>query len=125
MRAVEINAGAWYLRALRHDDRLSDVPALTALGVPDPVAYVTGAEDHRAGASDAEAEAEAQRCVWGVCIPTTGEVIALIGVDTAGRLRGVARPGYEGALADAQGPVQRYAQGALGLTVGPLSGDIP
>src|SRR5689334_5797055 len=45
MEAIEINAGAWYLRALRADDRIDDRPALAAGGITDPE-YVTrrGAE---------------------------------------------------------------------------------
>lgn len=113
MHPVEINAGAWYLRALRLDERIPDAPALAELGVPDPADYV------------AAAEADAERCVWGVCIPTTGEVIALIGVDGGGGLRGIARDGYAGALADAQEPVRRYALGGLDLAVGPLIDALP
>jgi hypothetical protein len=37
---VEINAGAWYLRALRDDDLIDDRPALADLGETDPD-YVT------------------------------------------------------------------------------------
>ncbi len=113
---VEINAGAWYLRALRADDRISDVPALSTLGVADPVAYVAGVED-----SD-------DRCVWAVCIPTTGELVALIGVTgnpEAARLAGVSRDGYAGALADAQAPVRRFAEQALGLLPGDLIHELP
>ena len=33
---VEINAGQWYLRGLRADDRIDDRPALADLGVTDP-----------------------------------------------------------------------------------------
>lgn len=113
---VEINAGAWYLRALRADDRISDVPALTTLGVADPAAYVAGVDD-----SD-------DRCVWAVCIPTTGELVALIGVagnPEAARLAGVHRDGYADALAAAQGPVRRYAEQALGLVPGDLLEELP
>ena len=37
---VEINAGAWYLRAPRDDDLIDDRPALADLGETDPD-YVT------------------------------------------------------------------------------------
>jgi len=40
MEPVEINAGAWYLRALRADDRVDDRPALAELGETD-AHYVT------------------------------------------------------------------------------------
>ena len=35
MEPVEINAGAWYLRALRADKRVDDRPALAELGETD------------------------------------------------------------------------------------------
>ena len=111
MQPVEINAGTWYLRALRADERITDVPALSLLGVDDPAAYVA------AGEHDWNAET---RFVWAVCIPTTGELIALIGVTpdgSSGELWGRAREGYDEALDAAIGPVSRFAEGALGLTV--------
>jgi len=114
VQAVEINAGAWCLRALRGDDRLSDVPALTDLGLTDPAGYIAGADR-----PDADGDV---RCVWAVCIPTTGELIALIGVTGReggdGALCGRARSGYAGALADVAGPVRRFAEQALSVTVG-------
>lgn len=106
---VEINAGAWYLRALRADDRLSDVPALTDLGVPAPGAYIAATE---------QGWANGDRCVWAVCIPTTGELVALIGVsggDGTSRMSGAARAGYDQALDAARGPVARFAAQALGF----------
>ena len=36
MDPVEINAGGWYLRALRADDRVDDRPALADGGIDDP-----------------------------------------------------------------------------------------
>ncbi|GAC69782.1 hypothetical protein [Gordonia soli] len=119
MQAVEINAGTWYLRALRADDRISDVPALSDLGIDDPNSFVVAADAGWATES---------RFVWAVCIPTTGELIALIGVDrghaggldgTVGRLWGSARAGHDAALTAAEGPVGRFADSALGLRVGP------
>ncbi|MDL9937104.1 hypothetical protein QSJ18_10155 [Gordonia sp. ABSL1-1] len=111
MEPVEINAGTWYLRALRADERITDVPALSDIGVDDPAAYVA--------AADAGWAAETGY-VWAICIPTTGELIALIGVATdadRGQLWGRARTGYDEALAVAIGPVTRFAEGALGLVV--------
>lgn len=121
LSAVEINAGTWYLRALRTDDRLSDVPALTDLGLPDPTGYVAGTDgDGAAG--------DGIRCVWAICIPTTGELVALIGVtgtagdgeDRPAQLRGLARSGYAHALSEAAPSVCRFAQQALGLAPGEL-----
>lgn len=125
---VEINAGAWYLRALRADGRLSDVPALADLGVADPAAYVAAAQPADEP-DDAEDDAPV-RCVWAVCVPTTGELVALLGVtgDPAGGtaiLRGVHRAGFVTALADAVDPVRRFAAQALGLTVGAHAVEVP
>ncbi|MFT3714679.1 MAG: hypothetical protein QM774_01665 [Gordonia sp. (in: high G+C Gram-positive bacteria)] len=108
MEPVEVNAGAWYLRGLRADDRLSDVAALTDLGAADPAGYVAGTEDGwRAG----------DRCVWAVCEPTTGELLAVVGVrapaGSASRMTGRARSGGTEALAAAVGPVRRFAREAL------------
>ncbi|AZZ82855.1 hypothetical protein JTZ10_07380 [Gordonia rubripertincta] len=111
MQPVEINAGTWYLRSLRADDRITDVPTLSLLGVDDPGEYVAKAND------DWESET---RFVWAICIPTTGELIALIGVtpdSSSGQLWGQAREGYDEALDAAIGPVSRFTEGALGLTV--------
>ncbi|MXP23125.1 hypothetical protein GIY30_17445 [Gordonia sp. HNM0687] len=109
MQPVEINAGTWYLRALRADDRVTDVPALSDLGVDDPTEYIAGA--NRMWASESG-------YVWAVCEPTTGELVALIGVRTApSRLVGRARPGRGDALEAARAPVRRFAEGALGLTM--------
>ncbi|WP_439032428.1 hypothetical protein [Gordonia terrae] len=118
MQPVEINAGTWYLRALRADERITDVPALSRLEVTDPAGYVD------AGEAGWESET---RFVWAICIPTTGELVAVIGVTPAesrddARLWGRARDGYDEALEAAVGPVTRFTEGALGLVVGhPIS----
>ncbi|WP_132993910.1 hypothetical protein [Gordonia zhaorongruii] len=120
MEPVEINAGAWYLRSLRDDDRLSDVPALALLGVADAAGYVARAE---AGWADESL------FIWAVCIPTTGETVALIGVQQtgpeSGELCGTARDGYAAALEAGAGPVSRFAAGALGLETAPLANALP
>ncbi|MFT4396481.1 hypothetical protein ACLTEW_16260 [Gordonia lacunae] len=111
MQPVEINAGTWYLRALRADERITDVPALSLLEVGDPAAYIAAAQ------RDWESET---RFVWATCIPTTGELVAVVGVTPdgfTGRLWGAARDGYDEALDAAVGPVSRFAEGALGLLV--------
>ncbi|MFZ2512122.1 MAG: hypothetical protein WAW85_13670 [Gordonia sp. (in: high G+C Gram-positive bacteria)] len=111
MQPVEINAGSWYLRALRADDRLSDVPALADLGL---TADVVTATDRAWTAQTA--------CTWAVCEPTTGELVALISVaaptpSSAAQLTGQARAGGEGALAAAEGPVGRFVADALGWSL--------
>ena len=116
MEAVEVNAGAWYLRALRDDDRLSDVPALTLLGVDGPADYVAATD---AGWAD-------ESCLtWAVCVPTTGELAALIGVDADGRTTGLAREGFDEALAAAVDPATRCAAALLGVEPAPLRSALP
>lgn len=115
MEPVEVNAGAWYLRALRDDDRLSDVPALTLLSIDDAAAYIAGTDSDWA---------DETRFVWAVCIPTTGETVALIGV-RGDVLAGIHRDGHADALDAAVGPITRFAAGALGLTVDALTLQTP
>ncbi|GAA2875410.1 GNAT family N-acetyltransferase [Pseudonocardia halophobica] len=112
MEPVEINAGTWYLRALRADDRVTDVPALTEAGVPDALAHV------RLRAARWSSDTG---CSWAVAEPTTGEMlgeIALTGLGTdtpeitcwaLGRARG------RGMTSTALGAVLRFAAGGLGL----------
>lgn len=116
MEAVEINAGAWYLRALRDDDRLSDVPALRLLGVADPADYVRDAD---------AAWADESRLTWAICVPTTGELAALIGVDSAGVTAGIARDEFAEALAAAVDPATRCAAALLGVAPTPLESALP
>jgi RimJ/RimL family protein N-acetyltransferase len=73
---VEINAGEVYLRALREDDRVDDVPALVAAGVaPDP------------GSASAHVRRRAEQwiagqcCSWAVCEAVTGDVVGEVALD--------------------------------------------
>ncbi|WP_026919211.1 hypothetical protein [Gordonia shandongensis] len=116
MEPVEVNAGAWYLRALRDDDRLSDVRALRLLGVPDPAAYVRSAD---------RAWSDETALRWAVCVPTTGELAAVVGVDASGTVRGLARDGFADALADAVDPASRCAAALLSVDPGPLRTALP
>ncbi|MFI6097344.1 GNAT family N-acetyltransferase [Lentzea sp. NPDC051213] len=83
MEPVEINAGEYYLRAFRHDDRIDDVPAL--------VAAFTDEENRRylprtdiGGAAAAEIFVNyladgwkyESRLSWAVCDATTAELLA-------------------------------------------------
>lgn len=112
MDPVEINAGAWYLRAMRADDRISDVAALRDLGVSEPTDYVAAAE---------RGWADESSFAWAVCEPTTGELVAVVTVtahDTgSATLDGRARSGYDDALDAARGPITRFTEGALGLCI--------
>ncbi|UAK32995.1 hypothetical protein K8O92_03015 [Nocardia asteroides] len=109
MEPVEINAGAWYLRALRADDRIDDRPALAAGGITEP--------DYVARRSAGWAE---ETCFsWAVCEPTTAELVAEIAVtpmgDGTANVTGWARPAYETALDAGLASVRRFVEGGLGL----------
>ncbi len=109
MEPVEINAGAWYLRALRADDRIDDRPALAAGGITDPD-YVT---------ARARGWQEESGYSWAVCEPTTAELVAEIVVtpnpDGTADISGWHREGYAAALEVARPAVRRFVEGALGL----------
>ncbi|MFJ4658356.1 hypothetical protein ACIP5Y_44400 [Nocardia sp. NPDC088792] len=114
MEPIEINAGSWYLRALRADERIDDRPALADGGITDP-GYVTRRTAEWA---------DETHFSWAVCIPTTAELVAEIGVhpgpDGTAEITGWARDGYADALADGLSSVRRFTAGALGLEpVGP------
>ncbi|TQF66021.1 hypothetical protein FK531_19315 [Rhodococcus spelaei] len=112
MEPVEVNAGAWYLRALRADDRVDDRPALADGGVDDPDYVATRTAQW---ATD-------EHYSWAVCQPNTGELlaeVALTPTGTSATLTGWARPGHESALAAAREAITRFAEGALDLTVSP------
>ncbi len=102
---VEINAGTWYLRALRADDRVDDRPALADLG------------EHRAdyvSALAAQWDSDALYS-WAVCEPTTGELLAEVTLDPATRtVTTRARPGHEQAGQTGADAVQRFAAAMLG-----------
>jgi hypothetical protein len=98
---VEINAGAWYLRALRADDRVDDRPALADLGETRP--------DHVA---DRAAQWESKTLLsWAVCEPTTGELLAEVTLDPGtGSVTTRHRPGHQEAAVTGAAAVQRFAQ---------------
>ncbi|WP_028479214.1 hypothetical protein [Nocardia sp. CNY236] len=109
MEPIEINAGTWYLRALRADDRIDDRPALAAAGTTDPD-YVA----RRSAGWEQETHFS-----WAVCEPTTAEMVAEVGVtptgDGAAKVTGWARSGYESALDAGVSAVRRYVEDGLGL----------
>lgn len=105
MEPVEINAGAWYLRALRADDRVDDVPALVDLGET-RADYVK----HRAAQWDS-----GTLCSWAVCEPTTGELLAEVTlIPSTQAIECRARPGHEHAARTGAAAVQRFADAMLG-----------
>lgn len=108
MEPVEINAGAWYLRALRDDELMDDRPALATLGESDP-AYV--ARCTAAWASDTG-------YTWAVCEPTTGEMLAEVRVDPlTATLQTRSRDGHDDAAATAEQSVRRFVSAMLGLAL--------
>ena len=115
MEPVEINAGGWYLRAMRADERIDDRPALADLGEHDP-GYIA------AGTAGWAADT---RYSWVVCEPTTGELLGEVVLDpVSAEITSRARRGHGEATRAATAAVSRFAAGALGLTalVAPASG---
>ena len=111
MEPIEINAGSWYMRALRSDERVDDQPALADGGITDP-GYIA----RRSRGWETETVYS-----WAVCEPTTGELLAEViltpAPDGTAELTGWARPGRETALADGSAAARRFAEGGLGLTL--------
>ena len=103
MEPVEINAGAWYLRALRADERIDDRPALAQLGETAPD-YI----ERRAAQWQSDTAYS-----WAVCEPATGEVVAKIVLDPATSVvTRRARAGYSEAAGIAEDVVKRFATAA-------------
>jgi hypothetical protein len=100
VKPVEINAGAWYLRALRADDRIDDRPALTEMGEAD-ADYV----EKRAAQWESDTSYS-----WAVCEPTTGEMLAEVTLHPTTGLIGLrARSGHAEAAQAAGDAVRRFA----------------
>jgi len=85
MEPVEINAGAYYLRQLRADDRIDDRPALlAAFADPELRRWVTRwridslAEATEYVARRAQEWARDERCSWAVAEPATGALVGEI-----------------------------------------------
>jgi hypothetical protein len=100
MDPVEINAGQWYLRALRADSRIDDRPALGDLGVTDPDYVARSAARWSADASYS----------WAVCEVTTGELLAEVTLDPeTGEIATRARTAHTQAATAAAESVRRFA----------------
>lgn len=105
MEPIEINAGGWYLRALRADDRVDDRPALTDMNERQPDYVDRCARDWR----------DQRRYTWAVCEPTTGEMLAEVGLDpSSGDISLRSRPGHAEAARISADAVRRFAD-AMGL----------
>ncbi|MGB8209279.1 MAG: hypothetical protein WCF69_17055 [Mycobacterium sp.] len=104
MEPVEINAGQWYLRALRADSRVDDRPALADLGVAEPDYVARCAAQWSADTS----------YTWAVCEPTTGELLAEVTLDPqTGAIATRARASHVQAATAAAESVRRFAAAAL------------
>ena len=97
---VEINAGQWYLRALRADRRIDDRSALAELGITDPDYVARCAAQWSADAGYS----------WAVCEVTTGELLAEVTLDPeTGEIATRARAGRTEAATAAAESVRRFA----------------
>ncbi|MGD9530474.1 GNAT family N-acetyltransferase [Pseudonocardia sp.] len=129
MEPVEINAGTWYLRALRADERIDDRPAVLASALepdivryrrrPDPTLEAAGAYvAQRAAAWERD-----ERFTWAVCEPTTGEMVGEVDLSRLDLDRGLAEIGVwalppargRGLAVAAVSSVLRFGFGGLGL----------
>ncbi|MDV6012958.1 GNAT family N-acetyltransferase [Haloechinothrix sp. LS1_15] len=129
MEPVEINAGTYYLRQLRADDRMDDRPALIEAFADAATqryrsARVPDSDAATAYVRDREAAWESDtRYTWVVAEQTTGALLAeveLNRLDPANRAAGLAfwtHPAHRGGgvLVPSIGAVLRFASGALGM----------
>lgn len=105
MEPIEINAGGWYLRALRADERMDDRPSLLNLGESNPTHVETRA---------AQWESDTLYS-WAVCEPTTGELLAEVVLDPlTGVISTRVRAGFDEAAATGAEAVRRFADAMLG-----------
>jgi RimJ/RimL family protein N-acetyltransferase len=96
MEPVEINAGRWYLRALRADDRIDDRPAVLASCADGEVRRWRRRPPPDPAEADAYVRRRAQdwardeRYTWAVCEPTTGEMLGEVSLDAVDLVHGTA-----------------------------------
>ncbi|MGW5052834.1 GNAT family N-acetyltransferase [Actinokineospora sp. NPDC004072] len=131
MEPVEINAGKYYLRALRADDRIDDRPAVLA-GFSDPVSrrWLSHVAVHDLASAGAYIEQRARdwaagtRFSWAVADQLTGALLGEVLLKEVDLAAGVAEAGCwthpaargQGLATEALGAVIRFGFGALGLT---------
>jgi RimJ/RimL family protein N-acetyltransferase len=131
MEPVEINAGAYYLRQLRADDRIDDRPALVAAFADAGLRrWVTRWRiDNMADATDyvarrAEEWVTGERCSWAVAEPTSGALLGEVDLIRLDQDWHVAEAGCwvgpeyrgKGVASVGLGAALRFGEGALGLT---------
>lgn len=135
MEPIEINAGTWYLRALRADERVDDRPVLlTGTADPDTIRYAPLMVSADTAAATEYVRRRAYEWAtdtwysWAVCEPTTGEMLAEVGLrniehnQRSAEMTCWTAPAHrnKGVMATAAGAVVRLAlapeaMGGLGL----------
>ncbi|AHI01331.1 hypothetical protein KALB_7973 [Kutzneria albida DSM 43870] len=126
---VEINAGSYYLRHLRADDRVDDRPAILA-AFSDPVSlrWLSHRVDTLRDAGDyvalrAREWAEDRRCSWAVANQNTGELLGEVGLKDLDLAVGTAEAACwtvpehrgRGVVSEGLAAALRFGGGALGL----------
>jgi RimJ/RimL family protein N-acetyltransferase len=126
---VEINAGKYYLRQLRADDRVDDRPTILD-AFTDPVSrrWISHRIVDLAGAGDYVAQrakqwADDERCSWAVADQNTGELLGEVGLKDLDLLVGSAAVGCwaapqhrnRGVVSEGLAAAIRFGAGALGL----------
>ncbi len=130
MEPVEINAGAYYLRQFRADDRMDDRPALVE-AFTDPVmrkfvpqytvSNLVQAGDYiEARARGWESD---DRCTWAIAEPTTGRLLGEVGLKSLSKGDNTAEAAVwvhssarrQGVAATALDAAVRFGFGALDL----------
>ncbi|MET0132331.1 MAG: GNAT family N-acetyltransferase [Kibdelosporangium sp.] len=130
MEPIEINAGGYYLRALRADDLLDDRPAIVqAFADPETRRWVADYRIDDLADADAYIKRRADewthgvRCSWAVAEPTTGALLGEVDLRGLDESPGEAQaacwthPSFRGrgVAATALGAIVRFGFGALGL----------
>lgn len=112
MEAVEINAGEFYLRQLRADDRIDDRVALVGGGL---FADLDAAGAHVRERADQWRTGES--CSWAVCDQLTGTAVGVIALTGTGRLTCWTTPELRGRgiATHATAAVLRFGFGFLDL----------
>ena len=115
MEPVEINAGRFYLRQLRADDRIDDRPSILD-AFTDPVSrrWISHRITDRAAAGDYVALrtrqwADDERCSWAVADQNSGELLGEVGLKDLDLDAGTA-------AAACWAAALRFGAGALGLS---------
>ena len=125
---MEINAGAWYLRALRADDRIDDRPAVLASCLDPEIRRWRNRPPPNPAEADAYVRQRAvewardQRFTWAVC-GTTGEMLGEVELTALDLGMGSAEAACwalpagrgQGMITTAVSAVVRFAFGGLGL----------